>query len=95
MELKAARLGAGDFDREAFSAWWARKRSEHGEIGSAIKLAAAQSAAARAVLATRRLAETAADDALAKEMTTRALTAAKSEQAMLEDVARALKRVRR
>jgi len=94
-ELEAARQGAGDFDREAFTVWWARKRADRSEIAEAMRIAASQTAAARAVLATRRLAETAAGDALAKEITARDLTVARRDQAMLEDVARALKRAER
>jgi hypothetical protein len=94
-EMESARLPAGDFDRETFSVWWERKRAERAEIADAMRMSASQTAAARAVLATRRLAETAADDALAKVMTGRDLTVARKEQATLEDVARALKRAER
>ena len=91
-ELEAARQVSGEFDRDAFSAWWARMRSERGKLADAMRQAEIRTAATRTVLANRRVAETAAEDALAREMSAREVTMARRDQAVLEDVARALKR---
>jgi hypothetical protein len=71
-DLDAARHASGDFDRDAFFAWWERMRCEREKLN-------------------RRVAETAAVDALASEVAARAAALARHEQAVLEDVARALK----
>jgi hypothetical protein len=89
-ELETARRVLGEFDREAFSAWWERMRIERARLADAMLTAEARAAAARIVLANRRVAETAAKDALAREVTAHDLTVARREQGMLEDVARAL-----
>jgi hypothetical protein len=91
-ELEAARQVSGEFDRDAFSAWWARMRSERGKLADAMRQAEIRTAATRTVLANRRVAETAAEDALAREVSAREVTIARRDQAVLEDVARALKR---
>ena len=90
-ELDDARHVSGDFDREAFSAWWERMREERARLADAQGAARARTAAAQAVLANRRVAETAAEDALAREVASREAALARHEQAVLEDVARALK----
>jgi hypothetical protein len=90
-ELDAARQVEGDFDREAFSAWWERMRVERARLADAAQTAEARTAAARSMLANRRVAETAAEDALARELGAREAALARHEQAVLEDVARALK----
>jgi hypothetical protein len=91
-ELEAARQVPGDFDRDVFSAWWSRMRNERDKLADVMRQAEIRTAATRTVLANRRVAETAAEDALAHEVSARELTTARRDQAMLEDVARALKR---
>lgn len=91
-ELDTARQIFGEFDREAFAAWWGRMRIERARLTDAMRTAEARTAAARTVLANRRAAETAAKDTLAREVTTHEVTLARREQGMLEDVARALTR---
>jgi hypothetical protein len=91
-ELEAARQLPGEFDRDAFSAWWARMRSEREKLADAVRQAEIRTAATRTVLANRRVAETAAEDALTREVSAREVTTARRDQTMLEDVARALKR---
>jgi hypothetical protein len=91
-ELEAARQVSGEFDRDVFSAWWARMRNEREKLAEAVRQAEIRTATTRTTLANRRVAETAAEDALAHEVSARELTTARRDQAMLEDVARALKR---
>jgi len=91
-ELDAARQISGDFDREAFAAWFGRMRTERERLAAASQEAGALTAAARATLAQRRVAETAAETALAAAKSAQAAAIAQREQVMLEDVARALKR---
>jgi hypothetical protein len=91
-ELDAARRISGDFDREAFVAWFGRRRAERERLAAALQQAGALTAAARASLARRRGAETAAEAALAAAKAALATALAQREQVMLEDVARALKR---
>jgi hypothetical protein len=91
-ELTEARQIAGEFDRETFAAWFARMRAERSRLTDAMREAEARTAAARATLAQRRVAETAAEEALAGALAAREATMARREQVILEDVARALKR---
>jgi hypothetical protein len=91
-ELEAARQFSGDFDREAFAAWFGRARAERERLAAGMREAEAHTAAARTVLAQRRVAETAAEAALADALAALKAAAAHREQVMLEDVARALKR---
>ena len=91
-ELDAARRISGDFDREAFVAWFGRMRAERERLAAAVHGAGALTAAARATLAQRRVAETAAETALATAKAAQATAVAQREQVILEDVARALKR---
>jgi len=91
-ELQTARSMTGDFDREAFSAWLGRTRAERAILADALRDAAAQTAAARTVLTNRRVAETSAEEVLAEAIVARDAVAARRDQVMLEDVARALKR---
>jgi hypothetical protein len=90
-DLDAGRHVSGDFDRDAFFAWWERMRCEREKQANVARVAEARTAAARECLANRRVAETAAEDALAREVAARAAALARHEQAVLEDVARALK----
>jgi hypothetical protein len=91
-EIQAARQFSGTFDREAFAAWFGRMRSEHERLAGAMREAATKTSAARTALAHRRVAETAAEAALAEAVAVRRIAAEHREQVMLEDVARALKR---
>ena len=91
-ELDEARRHSGDFDREAFAAWFGRMRGERARLADVMRDAAARTATARTALANRRVAETAADEALANALAARDAAVARREQVMLEDVARALKR---
>lgn len=91
-DLGEARQLTGDFDREAFAAWFIRMRAERALLGAAMREAEARTAAGRADLAQRRLAETAAEEALARAVATRDAAVAAREQVMLEDVSRALRR---
>lgn len=90
-ELDEARRHSGDFDREAFIVWFERKQGERAHLADAIRDARSNTAAARGVLARRRVAETACEEALASAMAARAAAVAHREQVILEDVSRALK----
>jgi Mg-chelatase subunit ChlI len=90
-ELDEARRHSGDFDREAFIAWFERKQGERAHLADAIRDARSSTATARSVLARRRVAETACEEALASAMAARAAVVAHREQVVLEDVSRALK----
>ncbi len=83
------------FDREVFAAWLIRIRDDRAFIAMAQRAAEAGTEAARAALAARRLAETAAEEALAQAMALAEAANAKRDQAELEDVARAIARLRR
>jgi len=91
-ELDAAREIVGDFDREAFTAWFFRMRDERARLADAMHDAESRTAAARTILAQRRVAETAAEEALAGAVAAKEAASARRDQIMLEDVARALKR---
>ena len=91
-ELDAALRMTGDFDREAFSAWLERTRAERARLADALRDAAARTGAARVDLGHRRVAETAAEDALAQSVAALEAEAARKDQVMLEDVSRALRR---
>ena len=91
-KLDAARRISGDFDRDAFVVWFGRMLTQRTQIVDAMRDAAAQTAAAQVTLAQRRVAETAAETALATAKTAQATAVAQREQVMLEDAARALKR---
>ena len=91
-ELEAARQFSGEFDREAFAAWFGRVRTERERLAAAMREAEAHTAAARTTLSHRRVAETAAEAALSTARAAQAATVAQREQVMLEDVARALRR---
>ena len=91
-ELEAARQFSGEFDREAFAAWLGRARAERERVGAAMREAEAHTAAVRTTLAHRRVAETAAEAALASAKAAQQAAIAQREQVILEDVARALKR---
>ncbi len=91
-ELTAAREITGDFDRDAFSAWFERKVTERAGLAGTIRDAEARTLAARTELSNRRVAETAAKETLAREILALETATDRREQIMLEDVARALKR---
>jgi hypothetical protein len=67
--------------------WLAHTRAGRTRLSDALKDAAAHTAPAK-----RRVAETAAEEALASEVAARQAETARREQVMLEDVARPLKR---
>jgi hypothetical protein len=92
-ELDAARRLSGDFDRDTFVAWFGRMRAERARLGDAMRDAEARTATARTTLAHRRVAETAAEEALAGALAVKEAALARREQIVLEDVARALKRL--
>ena len=91
-ELDEARQHSGDFDRDAFISWFTQKLAERAGLADAVRDAEACTAAARTNLARRRVAETAAEEALAAAIVVREAAVAHREQVMLEDVSRALKR---
>ena len=91
-ELDQARQIYGDFDRETFTAWLGRMWSERARLAVAVREAEARTATARAELTRRRLAETTAEEALARAVTALRIEVERRDQVMLEDVARALKR---
>jgi hypothetical protein len=93
-QVQEARLITGDFDRNAFSAWLGRLGIERARLAAAMREAEARTASARLVLANRRVAETAAEDALAEAVAVRGAETERKDQVMLEDVARALSRNR-
>jgi hypothetical protein len=90
-EADDARRVSGPFDREAFAAWFARMLDLRVRLTAAMRDAEVQSTVARTTLAHRRVAETAAEEALAAAMTAREADVTRREQLALEDVARALR----
>jgi hypothetical protein len=94
-ELDAARQLAGEFDRETFAAWFSRTRTEWERLAGESRAAMQRATEARLLLARRRVAETAADEALARAEALKRAAVAHREQLMLEDVARTLKQVTR
>jgi hypothetical protein len=90
-EVETARQFTGEFDRQAFFLWLERMRAERARLAEALRSADARTAAARTALARRRVAETAAEQALDRAALAQAAEAARRDQVMLEDVARALK----
>lgn len=90
-ELDAARQTAGEFDREAFVAWFSRARAEWERLAGESRAASDRAAEARLSLAHRRVAETAAEESLARANALKQAAVAHREQLMLEDVARTLK----
>jgi hypothetical protein len=91
-EIGEARQIQGEFDRDAFSAWFGRMRAERARLADATLKAEARTAAARSELANRRVAQTAAEEALGTAVAARDADVARRDQLMLEDVARALRR---
>jgi hypothetical protein len=91
-EIGEALQVCGGFDRDAFSVWLGRMRAAQARLAEAMRDAEARTETARAALANHRVAETAAEDALGRAMTIRAVDAARRGQIMLEDVARGLAR---
>ena len=92
--VRDARRQPDVFDREVFAAWLIRIRDDRETIAVARRAAEAGTEAARAALATRRLAETAAEEALDRAMALADAARSKRDQAELEDVARAIARTR-
>ncbi len=92
-EMDAARGVPGDFDRDAFVAWFRRMRALRDQLAETMREAAARTETARTDLARRRLAETAAEEAVARAVAEHAAVAQHRDQVILEDVARALKRI--
>jgi hypothetical protein len=90
-ELEATRQFSGEFDRDAFAAWFGRARAERERLAAAVREAEAHTVTTRTTLAHRRVAETAAVDALAAAHTAKKAATERREQLVLEDVARALK----
>ena len=86
----ARRIDDG-FDREVYSRWFARMIAERQRMGEMRAEAAALTAAERAELARRRVAETAAEDAVARRMAEAELITARRDQATLEEIARAIR----
>lgn len=91
-EFDRSREASDDFDRETYSAWLRRMRNERSRLADAMLAAASRTAEARTCLARCRVAETSADDALARAVMEREAAAARREQVMLEDAARAIRR---
>ncbi len=91
-EVEGARREIGAFDPDVFAAWLGRMAARRAALGEEARAAAETVAAARRELAARRMAETAAEDALGHIMAERALEVARRDQMTLEDVARALRR---
>jgi hypothetical protein len=89
-EIGEARRLPGDFDREAFAAWFARTLDDRARLADAMRDAEAHSVVTRTTLAHHRVAETAAEEALANAKAVREADLSRREQLMLEDVARAL-----
>jgi hypothetical protein len=73
-------------------AWFGRMQAERARLADAMREAAAHTATARTTLANRRVAETAAEEALTRALAVQEAAAERREQVVLEDVARALKR---
>jgi len=94
-EIEAARRTSGEFNREAFVAWFGRVRAERERLTGAMQQAETLTAEARTTLAHRRVAETAAEDALAEARTAQRAATDQRAQVMLEDVARLLRRTPR
>jgi hypothetical protein len=90
-QVASERAAPNDYDREALAAFLNRMRVERTRLTVALTLAEANTEAARTLLANRRVAETAAEEALAQVVAAQAAEAAHREQIMLEDVARALR----
>ena len=91
-DVADARAVTGAYDPEAFNAFLARIRAERELIAEAACAAAARVESARGGLASRRVAEAAADDALARAHEILTAEMMRRDQLMLEDVARALRR---
>jgi hypothetical protein len=66
--------------------------AERAHLAEAIRSAEARTAAGRTELASRRVAETSAEDALAEVVSAEAAEASRRDQLTLEDVSRALAR---
>jgi hypothetical protein len=92
--LRDARAVSGDFDREGLAAFLGRMRDERVLLAEAMRQSEVRTVAARAMLANRRVAETVAEGALNRARSVLEAEAARRDQVMLEDVARASRRRR-
>lgn len=92
LELDAALRMTGYFDREAFAAWLSGMRSKRAKLADALRDADARTSAVRTALAHRRVAETAAEEVLARGVAALRAEEARRDQVTLEDVSRALRR---
>lgn len=88
-DIAVARQIDGDFDREALAAWLMRIRVERDRLAAEMPAAIVRTAEARSVLAGRRMAENAAEEAGSAAAKALETAAARRDQTMLEDVARA------
>jgi len=88
-EMDEARRRDVSFDRDSFSAWFARMLMERAGLADAIREAASHTAATRAALTRHRLAETAVEEALARRVAEQEAATARLDQASLEEIARA------
>lgn len=80
---------AGDVpDREILAAWLARRGAERADLAESLRVAAGRTAAVRAGLTGRRMAETAADEAFAAARAAAARLDQGRSQVGLEDAAR-------
>ena len=93
-EMEAARRAAECFDADAFSRWFSGMIARRDHQAEAHRDAASHAAAARAALTARRLAETAAEEALARRVAEEDAVTARRDQVTLEEVARAIRQTR-
>jgi hypothetical protein len=91
-EIQQVRDGPAPFDLDMFAAWLGRMMAERSRLAETAREAATRTVTARADLNRRRVAETAAGDALAQATAERDAEFARREQMVLEDVARAMRR---
>lgn len=89
-QIAAERRRDGDFDRDAFAAWLMRMRAQQARLADASREAQARTAAARADLAARRMAETTAEERMAETIAAHDAELARKDQVVLDDAARAL-----
>ena len=90
-EVTAARAITGAYDQQAYALWIARVATERTRFGHLLREAGERTADARAALAARRMAETAAEEALERAREARATEEAHRDQVMLEDISRSLR----
>jgi hypothetical protein len=93
-EMDAARRADGCFDADTFSRWYAGMVIRRDQLAGTRREATSHTADARAALTVRRLAERAAEDALARRVAEEEAVTARRDQATLEEVARAVRQAR-